>query len=342
MVAFRANWLIAGILLLAGCGGGSSTPDNVNTTGASKLFISGKTSGLSPQIVSYESTNLSTGSIDATRTITGTSTLLNNTRGIALDLTNDRLYVADFGGNSIIVFDNASATTGNTTPTRVITGANTGLNSPWAVYFDATNDRLYVSNFSSSAHNVLVFDNASSINGDVAPSRVISGFTLYAYSQLSGLSVDVTRDILYVMDFNGQAIYVIGNASTATGSMAASRVISGNQTGLSGAHGIETDSTNDQIIVSGYNSGTILIFASASSANGNIAPTRTITPTDITFSPVTTVLDSVNDKLYVLNSSVSRLEIINTASTASGSITPDTIVDLNGVSAPMGLAVDTR
>lgn len=347
MLNFRINWLIAIAFLLASCGGGggSGTPASQNTTGlsdGSKVFISGKSSESTSLVTSYVSTDVLTGTLTESRIITGASTLLNDARGMAIDLYNDRLYVSNFSGNSIVVFNAVSTANGNIAPTREITGSNTGLNNPGSIFLDVTNNRLYVSNFSSTARNILVFDNASTINGNVSPSRIISGFALYAYSQLSGISVDTTKDLLYVVDFNGNAIYVIGNASTATGSLAASRIIQGNQTAISGAHGVMVDSASDQIIVSNYSAGSILVFDNASSASGNVIPTRTITTTEATFNPVSTVLDTTNNKLYVLNSTVSRLEVINSASTANGTVTPAAIADLSGVYAPMGFVVDTR
>ena len=72
--------------------------------------------------------------------------------------------MANQGGSSILVFDNASTLTGNVTPTRVISGNATKLVAPIDVALDTTNNLLYVADGTS----ILVFSSASTINGNVS------------------------------------------------------------------------------------------------------------------------------------------------------------------------------
>lgn len=106
--------------------------------------------------------------------------------GTAIDRENDRLYVAVFHSNLILVYDNASTLTGShLLPNRIIGGPATKLDHPVHLVFSpataARTAALFVAN--QSGHSVLVFGgelrpsetarDAGNLNGDVAPSRVI-------------------------------------------------------------------------------------------------------------------------------------------------------------------------
>jgi hypothetical protein len=106
--------------------------------------------------------------------------------GAALDRENDRLYVAVFHSNLILVYDKASTLTGShLLPDRIIGGPDTRLDHPVHLVFSpvtaARTAALFVAN--QSGHSVLVFGGeprpsetargAGDLNGNVAPSRVI-------------------------------------------------------------------------------------------------------------------------------------------------------------------------
>jgi hypothetical protein len=101
--------------------------------------------------------------------------------GAALDRVNDRLYVAVFHSNLILVYDNASTLTGShLLPDRIIGGPATMLDHPVHLVFSpARADRtaaLFVAN--QSGHSVSVFGGETArdvgiLSGSVAPSRMI-------------------------------------------------------------------------------------------------------------------------------------------------------------------------
>jgi DNA-binding beta-propeller fold protein YncE len=101
--------------------------------------------------------------------------------GAALDPGNDRLYVAVFHSNLILVYDNASTLTGShLLPDRIIGGPATMLDHPVHLVFSpARADRtaaLFVAN--QSGHSVSVFGGETArdvgiLSGSVAPSRMI-------------------------------------------------------------------------------------------------------------------------------------------------------------------------
>ena len=184
---------------------------------------------------------------------------IGNTGSLFLDAANDRLYVGD-DVNDVKVFSGASMATGTPTP-RHITGMTTPIHG---VAVDATKNILYVSNENSTTHQISVFDNADAVT-NAAPSRTITPTVSTVNQPVGGISVDATRNLLYV----------------APGS-------SGNG---------------------------IMVFTTANTANGAIAPARTLT---ITAAPgiLKVAVDAVNDRLYAVGSN-GHIYLIETVSTLS-------------------------
>jgi len=89
----------------------------------------------------------------------------------------------------------------NVTPSAIISGANTGLNSPAGIAVDSSNN-LYVTNDGSvngGADAVTVYAAAS--NGNIAPSRTISGGAT-KLDLPSGAKIDSSGN-LYVVSSGG-------------------------------------------------------------------------------------------------------------------------------------------
>jgi len=352
--------LLMSTLLTASCGGGGGGGSGRDpnrppadggpggTVAASKVFVSGTAAGAAAQVASYANTSFATGALDADRVISGASTGLDapangGPRGLAGDAENDRLFAVNIDDNSILVFDNASRADGNLAPSRKIAGSSTLLDIPVFLFLDVVNDRLYVSNFGPS-HSVLVFDNASTVSGNVVPSRIISGFTLQPFSQLTGIHVDVANNTLYVADLGAGAIYAFNNAATIDSRTAlASRVITGASTSMSAPRGLVADSAGDRLYVTTMTGGgRILVFDNASTATGNISPSRTIATAAALFEPASLYLDAARDRLYATSPGANSLDYFDDAGTANGIVAAAGAADLTGVSAPFGIFVDTR
>lgn len=227
------------------------------------------------------------------------------------------LYVGNPSSPSILVFNNAGSINGNVFPDRTITSAS--LTWPWRMWLDKASDRLYVADDSSS---IFVFNNASTLNGAVSPSRTITG-TLFSGS--AGIWLDAIHDRLYMVDANSNAIYVFNNASTINGTVTPDRIVWGANTTLSGPRFLWLDTLTDQLYVTNYGAHGIIVFTGASTMNGNIAPSRTITGTTIT-SPAGIWLDTSSDRLYVVSSGGHALLVLNNAGTINGAVTPNRIV----------------
>ena len=101
------------------------------------------------------------------RTIQGPKTQMDWPTGIAVDHERGEIFVANDGGNSMLVFD-ASAS-GDAAPLRVLKGAKSLISNPTGVYLDKKNNELWVSNFGN--HTAAVY--SPTAQGDTAPLRVI-------------------------------------------------------------------------------------------------------------------------------------------------------------------------
>src|SRR5262245_19683657 len=102
------------------------------------------------------------------RSILGAKTLLSNPDGVALDLVNDELIVADCI-NAVWVFTRTA--NGDVDPLRKIVGSNTGLDCGVGVVVDTVNNEITVASY----HNDSIRTFARLENGNASPSRVIAG-----------------------------------------------------------------------------------------------------------------------------------------------------------------------
>ncbi|MCR4302469.1 MAG: hypothetical protein NUV51_12765 [Sulfuricaulis sp.] len=147
------------------------------------LYVSNGTN----QILVFSNAATVTGNVPPVRTISG----LSSPSGLFVDVTGDRLYVANTGTNAILVFNGASTANGSLAPARTHSGGGTQLNQPREVFIDTGRDRMYVSSY--GGNSVLVYNSASTINGNTVPDR---NLTLTASSGAWGIVVDVTPIVI--------------------------------------------------------------------------------------------------------------------------------------------------
>jgi DNA-binding beta-propeller fold protein YncE len=245
-----------------------------------------------------------------------------------------KLYVSNSVGNSILRFDDAFTDSGNIVPAATITGALTTLNAPAFIALDAVADRLYVAN--SSDASVLVFDNISTKNGNVAPDRTISGLVTP-----TDVSVDTTKDLLYVADDSD--ILVFDSASTATGTVTPAQDLSVTFT----ISAIFIDAANDRLYVADAADNAIDVFDNASTlTTSNVTATRTIQGTATHLAAPGGIQIDGSGRLVVSNNAAgaASITIYSSAAAASGgNIVPlGEIKGSNtGLNSPDQIAVDT-
>ncbi len=149
------------------------------------------------------------------------------------DSATSRLFVADSGNNRVMVFNATSTITNGQAAINVLgqssftvsTAALTssGMNSPWAVTYDATSSRLFVADRGNN--RVLVFDaGTSTISDGKTASNVLgqSSFTTNssALSQSGlnnpkGVIYDYKHDLLFVGDYGNNRVMMF-DVSTST------------------------------------------------------------------------------------------------------------------------------
>src|SRR5688572_20583036 len=207
---------------------------------------------------------------------TGTM-FMNFEHGFYLDETNDRMYVStlftnpanilttnpDTAKGSIAIFDNISTLNGGQTPTRHIFGDSTGLRQPHGCWLDEANDRLYVAN--SFGCNILVFNNASTRNGNTPPDRIISHSTL---STPVYIFIDNAANRMFVacsgIGCGGPPkVCINNNASTVNGIVSPDVRIEGSNTRLGfrnpTVHNVWYNTTNGLLVV-GHHTHEMLFF----------------------------------------------------------------------------------
>ena len=333
-------------LVLSGC---VISPRRDGTTGggggggnsAGKLYV---TNDAGNSILRFNNAlaTTATGNLTPAATIQGTSTTLTRPQGIALDVAADRLFVANLGGPSILIFDSVSTKTGNIAPSRSIVGGATNLNGPVGVALDLTRNLLYV----ADGPDVLVYNSASTANGNAAPVRTITPNAGFA-SGVGGVFLDSGADRLYLSDPAAPAIAIFDNASALTGSTAASRTITGALTQLTQPGSLIVDSSN-RLIVSNFSPARIVIFSNAATTSGNVSPLGTLLSSDMT-GPDQITLNAGNGDLYVADPFGARVLVFANAATVNGNVAATR--NINGantgfgaggtVAGPRGVALDT-
>jgi len=202
-------------------------------TGANRLYVSNNGSN---EILAFNNADALVDGNTPDQTIT--DALLQTPTGITGDTSQNRLYVANTGGNSIL-----SVTVISNSVSTLLSGSNTKLASPIAVAIDTIRDDLYVLN--NGATEILVFEDISTSNGDVAPSRTISGSDPSGNNfmvNLTAIFVDSKKDLLYVADRDADAVYFFSNASAAQG-QSEHTTLSGDNTGLNNPSALFIDTS---------------------------------------------------------------------------------------------------
>lgn len=343
------------LLLTVGCvisprrtlGGGGGTPTPTPTPGPTasptptpvatgKLYVMNTTSNT---LLRFDNAFTASGNQTPAATIVGTATTFNGPSFMTLDAANDRLFIADTGDFSVVIYDGISTKNGNVAPTRIIAGPATTLDGapPTDVSLDKVRNLLYV----AADVDILVFGPASTVNGNQAPVR-----DLVAPFAVSAIFIDGANDRLYAADQLGNAIAVYDHASTLNGSITANRAVQGpTNTHLSNPGGVQVDGAG-RLVVSNASPASITIYANAATADGDIAPVAEIAGTNTGLSvPDQIFVDTTGTgTLYNADPGAARVAVWANLNTANGNLQPTRTISgaATGMTSggPVGLAFD--
>lgn len=203
-------------------------------------------------------TSVDTNGLD--RLMGGISAGLTSPKGVEIAGEQGALIIADIGNEataaSLVVL---SATAGmDTMP--LFSVMDTGSGAIWDTDYDPENDRLYAA---GTTGDVLVYDDFFAMGASAVPSRTIRVAAAGVVSNIHGIVHDLNSDTLIVTDVGdaGNAsdgsLYVIENASTASGEVAPRATIAGSETALGnpvdlafdGMHAYIAEKSNDQVLV---------------------------------------------------------------------------------------------
>ncbi len=288
------------LIVFSGCAETSGTAGDSPTNPSSSKSTLYVTNGNTGKLLSFDLSFL-----ESTLVVDGVNLVpdrqypdaLSGPTGIFLDRINDTLYLANTAQNAIQIYENASTLSAPLAATRVISGALTLLDQPFALTFDAVNDRLFVAN--KDGNTIIAFCAPSaSLTGNIAPCNLLVGEnTLIDFPK--SLAIDTNKNILYISNTGNDSILVYDNATTIGASpdlcdthtldftacnIAPSRVIAPHTetehvSKLELPFGVFIDITNDRLYVAntGLNSPGIFIYENASTLDAPVIPGRVIT-----------------------------------------------------------------
>jgi hypothetical protein len=169
--------------------------------------------------------------------------------------------------------------------------------------------------FASTAwlNNVVSFAEAPTLNGDTAPTSNLTGDKTGLGSPL-GIAVDGAGNLI-VANGSANSITFYRNAAATNGNIPPDRTLQGTHTGLGdnntdGPIAVAIDRANDTlyVITGSLAAPVVLVFAHASTIDGDTAPTRLIHDTNLTH-PRSLCLDQLGN-LYVANDVANTPSII--------------------------------
>ncbi len=325
------NWMVAALVcasLFLGC-----STEETEEEGTGEMLVSNRGAAT---IAHFKRASRAEGAILPQVYIRGSNTRLAQPGQLSYDAASKRLIVPNGGDNSILFFEDPVNAAESVPPRRFLTGIGTQLNRPVAVQYDSGRDQLYVANGGSSS--VVIFGNASTIEGGTAPLRTLSG----AATRISGISVvllDTTTDRLWVADPVANALLVFNNASTLSGNVPPNRYIVGTNTKLQSPQSMLF--INKQLFVGCTNS--ILRFDASDSIDGNIAPTAVIQGQATLLSrPQQMVLRPDKEELYVVDSGAAAVLVYENPTTINGGPSPLRRIQgsQTGFMDPVGIVLD--
>jgi sugar lactone lactonase YvrE len=263
------------------------------------------------------------------QTVTATDVSTSAITGTQVVAVGRALYVANSGANASTIYP-ANAV-GNATPTAIITGTNTSLDSPHGIAVDGEG-RLYVTNPATNAITIY----AAGAIGNAIPVATIAG--PHTGLQLPiALAFDATGR-LYVANRTGFSVTVY--APRATGDAAPAATIAGPNTGLHVPEALAIDGAG-RLYVANLSGNTIAIFDPR--ATGNVTPAALIAGPDTELSAPFGLAFDGTGRLYVAgapNVNTNFISVYPAGATGNAAPIAAILGAHTAVDRPSGLVVD--
>jgi hypothetical protein len=226
------------------------------------------------------------------RTIAGPNTQLDAPATVTIDEVNGELFVVDFFGQAIRVYDLAAD--GDAAPLRtLVNGPNSNLSQPRSLVIDHVNDEILVVSINNG---IRAFPRTAS--GDAVPLRTITGTNT---SLNNSLSIALAGGEIFVDSGTTPHLTagILVFPRPASGNVTPLRSIGGNRTGFhTFVNAIALDLENNEIFAQGGFGDTVVVFPR--NASGNVFPLRRLGgPSTGLFMAGAIAVDPVNDRIIV-------------------------------------------
>jgi len=279
-----------------------------------------------------------------------------------VDTVNDEILVGNDAQETLQVYSRRA--NGLVAPLREIKGPpatdtasphNTFVTFPGQVIIDPIHNEIW-----SVGNDIadLVTVHARTADGNVAPIRRINGrLPQFRFNRSWGLALDTVNDEVAVTHQKRNRISIFARTTNTDTNPAATtnRTISGSRTGLADPHGVFIDTTVNEIyvvnageavaVVGGLPAGSTAlpsITVYARTANGNVAPLRTIQGSNTELDHARPLfVDSGRHEIVVADGGPTDA-ILFFDQNANGNVAPRRIIrgDRTGLSNPTGVFVD--
>ena len=197
---------------------------------------------------------------------------------------------------------------------------------------------LFVANL--TGNSVVSFVDPAALSGNVTADHILVGAST-RISEPAAVALDAGGRLV-VSNFATPALSIYANGLGAGGEQAPSAVVVGPDTQFTAPVALAGNAARDLVFVADTATSRVLVFRDASKPtfDGNVAPARTITSTDLV-APLGMSL-AANDDLYLASATLHRIVVISGASDANGTIAATRVINSTAFVHPIGVFVDLQ
>lgn len=255
------------VMLDTAADGGELGEDETPVLGSGNLIFSDVGDGSVRVLENFSSAE---GETATDLPLSGSNTGLLRPQNLSIHPTTQGLIVPDEGESAIYFFDNTEELTGNVFPSRILQGPATELSAPVHAVVDSATDELYV--LDRSTNQILVYLDASTLDGELQPDRIIGGPTTTIQNASALLLIPSSNRLVVI---NPSEILTFDNLDTLSGDPAPVGRVNGAATTFQNlVYGRLT--SEGTLILADQGTNSILFFENFEFEQSDVAPTRTL------------------------------------------------------------------